>query len=178
MSDEFLDAYSDDQISLELFERIAQFDHPPSLTIPDHILHSTLCRLWATMLIGSIECMIQQWASSKTDMGDIYEYFQHRLPNDQRLNKLRWAFERRRIDVDEGIFKDLLAIKYIRNAYIHTRWNPKEVNYVGTRGFPRNVNAFTADHLARMKVAHHHAMTCLGKAMLQSDLSGPGGDTS
>ena len=123
------------------------------------------------MLIGSIECMIEEWASSKNDMKDLYEYFQHRLPNAERLGKLRSALERREIVVDEGVFKDLLAIKYIRNAYIHTRWNPKEVGYVLERGFPDNVNALDAQHLARMKAAHYHAMMCLGKAKIKSDLS-------
>lgn len=170
MSTEFLDAYSDDQISLELFEQMAKQDHPPNLTIPAGIRDATLCRLWATMLIGSIECMIEGWAASKDDMRDIYEYFQKRLPNPQRINKLRWAFERRGINVDEGAFKDLLAIKYIRNAYIHTRWNPQEIAYVLERGFPSNVNSFTENHLQRMKAAHYHAMMCLGKAMIKSNL--------
>ena len=172
MSSEFLDAYSDDQISLELFEQMAKQDHPPALTIPEGIRNATLCRLWATMLVGSIECMIERWASSKDDMRDIYDYFQKRLPNVQRLNKLRWAFERCGIDVDEGAFKDLLAIKYIRNAYIHTRWNPQEIAYVIERGFPSNVNSFSSEHLLKMKAAHHHAMMCLGKAMIQSNLRG------
>jgi len=157
---EFIDAYSDDQIFLTLLEKLVEND-PQESTCPESIKYSSYCRLWSTMAIGCIEMMIKKWNTGDNLWSDIYSYFDSG-PNDVRIDRLKQAFESRGIDLDDNIFEDLLAIKYIRNAYVHGDWNEQQKAYVIGRGFPDTLMKFTKSNFGRFQEVYASIMNTLG----------------
>lgn len=158
--DEFIDAYSDDQIYLTLLEKLVERD-PVESSCPESIKYSSYCRLWSTMMIGSIEMMIKKWNTGDGLWSDIYSYFDSG-PNDERIDRLRLAFNSRGIILDDNIFKDLLAIKYMRNAYVHGNWNDQQRTYVVDRGFPSNLMSFSKSNFVRFQEVFASIMNTLG----------------
>lgn len=158
--DEFIEAYSDDQIYLILLEKIVENDPQESLC-PERIKYSSYCRLWSVMMIGSIEMMIKKWNTGDELWQDIYSYFESG-PNDVRIDRIKQAFSIRKITLDDAIYKDLLAIKYIRNAYVHGDWNASQKTYVVGRGFPDSLMSFSRKNLIRFKEVYESIMNALG----------------
>ncbi|MBC9114599.1 hypothetical protein [Stenotrophomonas maltophilia] len=171
MTSEFIDAYSDDQIYLHMLEGLVN-THPVEANVPDSIKYSSFSRLWAVMMVGGVECMIKEWTESRPRLSDIYAYFQDG-PNDKRLERLENAFKIRGLPVDSESFQDYLAIKYIRNAYIHGRWNESQRTFVVARGFPNDIMHFDAPHLERMKSCYLHVMNNLGMASALESMREP-----
>lgn len=104
MVDEFIDAYSDDQIYLELIEELVN-DHPVESKIPDSIKYSSFCRLWIVMMVGSIEMIIKRWAIPEPMMSDIASYFESGS-NEERLERLYKALEIRGLKPARKCFND------------------------------------------------------------------------
>ena len=157
---EFLDAYSDDQIYLEMIEKLVN-DHPVEATVPDRIKYSSFSRLWIVMAVGSIEAMISEWTKGEPFLIDVRDYFSQGS-NNERIERLVAAFKLRGINPDEEIFKDYLAVKYIRNAYVHGSWNENQKLYVEQRGFPNSCMEFSKENFERFKQCYHHILNCLG----------------
>ena len=162
MVSEFIDAYSDDQIYLDMLEELVEA-HPTESIAPARIKYSSFARLWSVMMVGGIECMIKEWARDESALHDIYSYFDQGS-NAQRIDRLRTAFGVRGIDARIEHFEDFLAVKYIRNAYVHGEWNQEHRKYVMQRGFPGTLISFDAAHFGRMKASYLHVMQCLGMA--------------
>ena len=157
---EFIDAYSDDQIFLTLLEKLVEKD-PQESSCPENIKYSSYCRLWSTMMIGSIEMMIKKWNTGDELWSDIYSYLDGG-PNEVRIDRLKQAFKSRRIDLNDNIFKDLLAIKYIRNAYVHGDWNEQQKAYAVERGFPSTLMKFSKLNFVRFQQVYMSIMNTLG----------------
>jgi hypothetical protein len=162
MVSEFIDAYSDDQIYLQMMEDLVNA-HPVEANAPDSIKYSSFSRLWAVMMVGGVECMIKEWAQEKPMLFDIYSYFDNGS-NIDRVDKLKKAFMLRGINVTPDHFEKFLAIKYIRNAYVHGEWNETQRTYVVQRGFPNSLMSFDQSHFVKMKESYSHVMNCLGMA--------------
>lgn len=158
--DEFIDSYSDDQIYLTLLEKLVEGDPKETLS-PERIKYSSYCRLWSTMMIGSIEMMIKKWNTGDSLWSDIYSYFNSGT-NEERIDRLKKAFILRGIELDEDVFKDLLAIKYIRNAYVHGDWNAQQKKYVVERRFPDNLMQFSKPNFVRFQEVYASVMNALG----------------
>lgn len=164
MTSEFIDAYSDDQIYLEMLEGLVN-SHPAESVVPSNIKYSAFSRLWAVMMVGGVECMIKEWARDESALHDVYAYFDQGS-NVERIERLKNAFNLRGINVSIDHFEDFLAVKYIRNAYVHGEWNLSQRNFVIHCGFPGTLMSFDASHFNRMKSSYLHVMECLGKASL------------
>lgn len=162
MPSEFIDAYSDDQIYLDMLEGLVN-THPVESLTPDNIKYSSFSRLWAVMMVGGVECMIKEWAKNKPMLSDIYSYFDSGS-NADRVDKLKSAFQQRGIEVDVEHFENYLAIKYIRNAYIHGEWNENQRLFIIQRGFPDSLIGFDQHHFTKMKESYCHVMNCMGMA--------------
>lgn len=162
MTSEFIDAYSDDQIYLHMLEGLVNL-HTREAAVPDGIKYSSFSRLWAVMMVGGVECMIKEWASGSELLADIHSYFDQG-PNNERLSRLEEAFIIRGLPVDSQAMQDYLAVKYIRNAYIHAAWNDSQREFVVSRGFPADLMHFNEQHFKRMQNCYSHVMTNLGMA--------------
>lgn len=160
MNNEFIEAYSDDKIYLDMLENMVNSHSIESLT-PDKIKYSSFCRLWAVMMIGSLECMIKEWAKTP-ELIDIYSYFEKNIDNSEKIERLKVAFELRGINIDTSFFADILAVKYIRNAYVHAEWNDKHLMYVVEHDFPTSLMSFDKYHLEKMKKYYNYVMNSLG----------------
>lgn len=170
MTSEFIDAYSDDQIYLHMLEGLIN-SHQTEAATPDSIKYSSFSRLWAVMMVGGVECMIKEWASGSPLQADIYSYFEEG-PNSDRLARIEEAFRNRGQHVDVEAIQDYLAVKYIRNAYIHAGWNESQRQFVVARGFPPDLMHFDEQHFKRMQSCYQHVMENLGRAKaLESMLS-------
>ncbi len=162
MLSEFIEAYSDDQIYIDMLEDLVN-SHPSESIVTESIKYSAYSHLWSVMMVGGIECMIKEWARADSAMHDVYSYFENGS-NAERIERLLKAFTLRRIDAKIKHFEDFLAIKYIRNAYIHGEWNQNQREYVEKQGFPRTLMSFEKNHFERMKLSYFHVMQCLGIA--------------
>ena len=162
MTSEFIDAYSDDQIYLDMLEGLVNA-HPSESAVPDHIKYSSFSRLWAVMMVGGVECMIKEWSRDESTLHDVYSYFE-KIPNAERIERLLKAFALRGINAEVEQFERFLAVKYIRNAYVHGEWNEVQRQYVAQQGFPKTLMSFDAQHLEKMKSSYFHVMKCLGMA--------------
>ncbi|WP_324041113.1 hypothetical protein [Aeromonas caviae] len=162
MIDEFIDAYSDDQIYLEMIEKLVN-DHTSESLVPDGIKYSSFCRLWVVMMVGSVEMMIKKWAKPEIMMADIAAYFEKK-PNEEKISKLYKAFELRGLEPKKECFDDFLACKYIRNAYVHGEWDEEQRVFVESMGFPSTTMKFSPEHYARIKECYYHLLNNLGMA--------------
>lgn len=162
VTSEFIDAYSDDQIYLHMLEGLVN-SHPTEAAVPDSIKYSSFSRLWAVMMVGGVECMIKEWSSGSALQADIYAYFDQG-PNNERLTRLEEAFRIRGLPVDPEAMQDYLAVKYIRNAYIHAAWSESQRQFVVSRGFPADLMHFEEQHFKRMQSCYLHVMNNLGMA--------------
>ena len=162
MTSEFIEAYSDDQIYIDILEKLVNAD-PVESCIPDRIKYSSFSRLWVVMMVGGVECMIKEWSKNKPMLSDIYCYFENGR-NADRISRLKAAFTRRGFDVDVEHFENYLAIKYIRNAYVHGEWNENQKLFVTQRGFPDSLMGFEQHHFATMKESYLHLMKWMGMA--------------
>jgi hypothetical protein len=157
---EFIDAYSDDQIYLSMIQNLVDA-HPVEAAAPENIKLSSFCRLWAVMMVGSIESMIKVWNTGDALWADIAAYFDSQS-NENRVSRLMNAFRMRGLKVDPEMFQDFLAIKYIRNAYIHSSWSEPQRTFSVSRGFPGDVMSFNTAHFKRMQAVYFHVMNNLG----------------
>lgn len=157
---EFIDAYSDDQIYLTLIKELVN-NHPVEGNVPERIKYSSFCRLWTVMMVGSIESMVKVWDTGDFLWEDIAAYFDNKS-NEDKVEGLRSAFALRGLEVNEDMFKDFLAIKYIRNSYVHSNWSNSQREYVISRNFPGNVMNFDKSHFSRMQAVYEHVMNRLG----------------
>ena len=168
MVSEFIDAYSDDQIYLDMLEKLVELI-PVESVVPPNIKYSVFFRIWAVIMVGGIECMINECARDELALNDICSYFDPGS-NNQRIERLRSAFNSMGIEAKIEHFEDFLAVKYIRNAYIHGEWKIEQRNYVVQRGFPATLMTFDASHCVRMKESYFHIMRCLGTANVLNTL--------
>ena len=159
---EFIEAYSDDQIYVIMLSELIE-QHPIESLSPDSIKYSSYCRLFAFMSVGAIESMIKVSIEEEA-FSDISAYLKDPQDNANRVSNLQLSLEKRGINIDEDLFKDFLAMKYIRNAYVHSHWRDLQRDFAVTRGFPKNVTSFTKQHLLQMQEAYQHVMNCLGMA--------------
>lgn len=162
MTDEFIDAYSDDQIYLEMIESLVN-NHPIEASVPETIKYSSFSRLWIVMMIGGIEMIIKQWAFSEPMMTDIASYFEDGS-NEERINRLYSALKLRGLEVRRDYFDDFLACKYIRNAYVHGEWNETKRKFVASRNLPASSMEFKKEDYDRVKNCYYHLLNNLGMA--------------
>lgn len=160
MSREFIDAYSDDQIFLQFLKKMVE-EHPIESLNPDSIKYSSYCRVWSVMAVGAIEAMIKSW-SNGPKWRDVHSYLDDRISNKERVERLKRSFKSRMIEIDNDAFDDFLAMKYIRNAYVHSDWQDNAKKYVIGRGFPPDMVSFNEAHFERMRDSYMYIMNRIG----------------
>jgi hypothetical protein len=140
---EFIDTYSDDLAYL-IDSREVLLTHPFRTEIRK-LCDASFCRLITVFMVGSIEVMLEHW-KEKDKLGVLNAYFKKNTSNGDRVLSLYEAFRKTEIDVDKEIFKDYLAIKYLRNTIVHSKWRQQEKNWMKSRGFPTDVRKLTGKH--------------------------------
>jgi hypothetical protein len=143
---EFIDTYSDDILNLVEAHR-AFLTHPLLNSWPDNA-NATFCRILAVFMVGTIEGAIEYW-KELDKFGILRKYFDGGS-NSDRLESLKQAFLQSGISVDDGLLNDYLAIKYMRNAIVHSGWNEQQRQWVIARGFPADARQLTEQHWIKM----------------------------
>lgn len=156
---EFIDTYSDDLINLHE-ARHALLTHPLSGHYAFLEYYDTsFCRITAVFMVGAIEAMLEDWRERRRgDASILDKYFEQRVKNVDRVRNLYQAFRDAGIEVDEEVFSDYLAIKYLRNTIIHARWNDHEKEWIDQRGFPTDARKLTTVHLYKMEYVLQNMM--------------------
>lgn len=172
MTNEYLDAYSDDQIYLEMIDSLVA-SHPVEANAPEEIKYSSFSRLWIVMMVGSIEMMIKEFAVPDPMMGDIVGYLDNKISNEKRVDFLYKAMESRGLSPDRDCFDDFLACKYIRNAYVHGKWDENHRPYVKSRNLPSSLMVFKKEEYERVKKCYYHVLNKLGMANALSKMPNP-----
>ena len=160
--DEFTDTYSDDILYLRE-GRVALLTHPLRVESSE-LCNASFCRLYAIMMIGSIEAMIEHWRT--TDSLKILDaYFAPEITNGDRIKSLRDAFVSNGINVRQDVFDDYLAIKYLRNVMVHASWESQsgklrqeQVEWIASRKFPTDTRKLTEEHWQKMEWVNDNMM--------------------
>jgi hypothetical protein len=147
---EFIDTYSDDIIYL-LEARKFLVTHPSRSSIDKHLIDASFSRIFAILMIGNIEQMLQEW---KTRVPVVEPYFQKNTSMKDKVDNLCQAFKNIGLNVDREIFNDYLAIKYLRNIIVHADWNEEKcsdkIKVISDRGFPTDTRNLNEEHLRKM----------------------------
>jgi len=146
--DEFIDAYEDDLIYI-LEAQKALFTHPLKFVYEKAAIAS-FTRVYIVTAVNEIEIIIKKWAD-KDYRNILSVYFSEKSTNGERVNALYSAFKKAGINVDLEIFKDYLALKYLRNTIVHGEWREGEKEWITERGFPNDVREFNEEHFNRVK---------------------------
>jgi hypothetical protein len=154
-ADEFIDTYSDDVLYI-IDARKTLLTHPFRAEIKA-LCDASFCRLLIVFMIGSIEAMIEHWKTlSNNPVLDTY--LAENASNAERVESLRKAFENAEIEVDSEVFDDYLAIKYLRNTIVHSRWKAREMEWVEERHFPIDTRNLTEQHWNRILDVNQNMM--------------------
>ena len=122
---EFIDTYSDDLITIHE-ARAAMYTHPLRGDYAfAELLDASFSRILVVFVIGGIEAMLETWRD-RDRLKVLEKYFAQNANNGERVHSLYQAFSDAGIQVDERIFDDYLAMKYLRNTIIHGRWKDSE----------------------------------------------------
>jgi hypothetical protein len=156
---EFIDTYSDDLTHLHDAWR-ALLTHPLSdyWAFPA-LLDASFCRVAAIVWVGGIDAMLEDWRARRRDTAHILDkFFAKKARNGDRVRNLYDAFHAAGVQVDEEIFHDYLAIKYLRNTIIHGKWNEHEKTWIDLRGFPTDTRKLTRHHLQKIDYVGQNMM--------------------
>lgn len=143
---EFIDTYSDDLLYLMDF-RESHLTHPGKMVV-EFLFQASLSRIFCVVMVGSIEAMLENWKAKDTN--NILAPYFIQSSNEERINALTNNFRTNGINVEEKILKQYLAIKYVRNTIIHSRWKENEIELIKQQGFPTDTRNLTNDHLQIM----------------------------
>lgn len=161
-ADEFMDTYSDDVAYLRQ-ARIALLTHPLHVEIPD-LCNASFCRLYAVVMVGSIEAMLDRWRN-RDSLKILDAYFAEGVSNGERVKSLRDAFVTNGINVKNDVFDDYLAIKYLRNAIVHANWKNRsgrqkqeQLDWIMEREFPIDTRKLTEQHWQKMEWVNENMM--------------------
>ncbi|MEM4539831.1 MAG: hypothetical protein QXF02_06675 [Candidatus Korarchaeota archaeon] len=58
--------------------------------------------------------------------------------------------------IDRSILEDYLALKYLRNVIVHTKWRLHEKEWVEKIGFPSDVRILNEEHWYRILEVSKH----------------------
>jgi hypothetical protein len=147
LTNEFIEAYENDLIYI-LRSRHAILTHP-LMSSNKELVDTSATRLFIVTAVNSIEITLQEWQKQDRS-GVLGKYFSEHTTNGKRVQSLCSAFKRAGYDVDQEIFDDYLAIKYLRNIIVHGRWKDYELAWIEKRGFPTKIQDFTNEHLNRI----------------------------
>ncbi|WP_421230795.1 hypothetical protein [Aeromonas sp. 603079] len=178
---QFIDTYSDDIIYLR-DARETLLSHPLRIEIPS-LCNAALCRLYIVAVIGSIEFMLEAW-QEKDQHGIIECYLAEtaankRMSNEDKVNLLKATFKNCGFDVEDHIFDQFLAIKYIRNAIVHASWKhpngdlkQDQITWINKCGFPTDTRQLTLEHWNIVDSVYNHMTTYLGMSAIPYKPSG------
>ncbi|MDD9586356.1 hypothetical protein [Klebsiella variicola] len=160
--EEFTDTYSDDIIYLRE-AREALLTHPLRSEMPNYC-NASLSRIYAIVMIGSIESMLEKWLD-RDNLEILSVYFKPKVTNAVRINGLCSSFTSKGINVNKDVFDDYLAIKYIRNAIVHASWEKQsgglkqdEIDWIHSRGFPTDTRKLNSTHWQRFEWVNENMM--------------------
>ena len=160
--DEFTDTYSDDVLYLRE-GRTALLTHPLRAEIPE-LCNASFCRLYAIVMIGSIEGMLERWRT-RDNLNILDAYFAQGVTNGDRVKNLRAAFVNNGINVNHDVFDDYLAIKYLRNAIMHASWETQsgqlkqeQIDWIAARNFPTDTRKLNAEHWQKIEWVNENMM--------------------
>lgn len=159
---EFSDTYSDDILFLEAARGAMLKD--PFVNRVSGYLDATIARIYAIMLVGSVEGLIEA-EMERTDSSHLKAYFREKIPNEQKIAELDKYFGLVYGDSGVGaeVLSDYLAIKYLRNGIIHAdRRTGHQAEFIRQRGFPVDSRQLKLSHLHKMAAVNATLLTYFG----------------
>ena len=171
-TDEFTETYSDDILYLQE-GREALLTHPLRNEYSP-LLNASFCRLYAIMMIGSIEGMLERWqAEDKLKILEIYFAKKSTLDpknspsNKERIDNLRMAFVNKGINITNDVFDDYLAIKYLRNVIVHAGLlKQNEIKWIEERNFPTDTRKLNEEHWQKIQWADQNMMLYIARTSI------------
>jgi|GEM_PF-5324071 len=143
-SHHFLRTYSRDVLTLK-FARNALLSHPKR-PILGHQEDAAFCRILMMVTVSAVESVLDLWH----DNVGIRAYFATRASNEDRVRALKLSMQEAGVSVDENVLFDFLAIKYLRNTYVHANLRDSEREWISKRGFPTDFEMLTAREWERI----------------------------
>jgi len=156
--DDFNNIYSDDIEFIHDVIRSAETNLLNSW--PNKIYESSRCRVELLILFGSIEAYLK-FSIHKYNISDFDILFNNKVSNSDKIEKMKSIFRGCGVSIDDDVLSDYLAIKYIRNRYVHAQtykrqsnpneWEKKQTNYIKERGFPISVKSWGNKELQKIR---------------------------
>lgn len=167
MEKEFRDSSSDDLVTLRdsrhfFLSRAAPGDETK-------VANAVFCRLLTVIVVGSIEYIVESWREKGQSRVLEPYYAKGKIKNALRISSLHTSFVEHGIDVEEKIFNEYLAIKFLRNTIVHNRWKEDEKIWVASQGYPTDVREFRMNDFDRISAVYNR----LAIYTLQSEFDDP-----
>jgi hypothetical protein len=101
-------------------------------------------------VVGTVEVCLKQWHTQ--DETALKDYFgmASGASNKDLIKSIESAFRLHNMSQYIDVLHDYLAIKYMRNTLVHSRWKEDEKQFVGQRGFPTDLRKFDCRHWERI----------------------------
>lgn len=143
---EFIDTYSDDLLYL-MDLRDSHLTHPGK-NVYEPLFQASFARVFCAFMVGNIEAMLENWRTK--DSNNVLAPYFIQSSNEEKIKALINNFQSNRITVDSKVLNQYLAIKYVRNAIIHSSWNENQKEFIKAAGFPTDARKLTDEHLQAM----------------------------
>lgn len=154
----FIDVFSDDLITIRE-ARQAYLTHPLIPTIPS-ICEASFCRIFIVWSVTSIEYLLRKWRE-KDHLKILEAWFAADDSNGHRIEALFKAFKNKGFNCNVDVFKDYLAIKYLRNVIAHQELREGERYWIEQREFPTDLAKLSTDHWERLQWIEQNMTTYL-----------------
>jgi hypothetical protein len=150
----FIDCYTDD-IQLLRDARYSLHTHPLfDSTLEKKKIDAGFCRLFIVWMVSSLDFCLSNWRK-KDQLKILDSYFSTdpKATNGDKIKALKEAFVQKNIIVDENVFKDYLAIKYLRNIIVHGDETIESgaAYWIKDRGFPIELDRFESAHWEKLQ---------------------------
>jgi hypothetical protein len=150
----FIDCYTDD-IQLLRDARYSLHTHPLfESSIEKKKIDAGFCRLFIVWMVSSLDFCLSNWRKNDgVEILDSYFSTDPKATNSEKIKALNEAFVNKNIIVDENVFKDFLAIKFLRSIIVHgdETIDPGKAYWINERGFPLRLDLFDSSHWERLQ---------------------------
>ncbi|HSA59555.1 MAG TPA: hypothetical protein VLJ37_07705 [bacterium] len=112
----------------------------------------SLCRGMLNLTVASVEHALH--SVTLLSGAALFHPFlnQGGLSNQVKMKDFGRALQGAGVTPDQEVLDDFLAIKFLRNAYVHGSWKINQLSWLQSRGFPANLHQFDPSHWRKMQV--------------------------
>jgi hypothetical protein len=135
------------------------------------IQDSAFARILIIMTLGAFEALFKVWL----DEAEFAQAFEGpaakkaNKPNKERGRDLAAALRTKGAQIDDDLVDDFVALRLIRNTLTHSEWQPRQLEFVRSRGFSGTATDLGTADWHRTKAIAIDLLRCIGQAEVGPD---------